>query len=90
MDIERRHGLSSDSSNDIQPQLTDRFLVAYLPETREGEHVPQKIEFAFTPTMHDAVDLLRRVVRDSDHGWGAAAYVHDLHTGVSDADFGLH
>jgi hypothetical protein len=80
-DIERRHGLPHTPSRDIHPFVVDRFLVAYLPETHDGEPVPQAVEFAFTPTLSEAVDLLRRTVNESDHGFGTACYIHDLNTG---------
>jgi hypothetical protein len=80
-DIERRHGLPHAPSRDIHPFVIDRFLVAYLPETHDGEPVPQAVEFAFTPTLGEAVDLLRRTVSDTDHGFGTACYIHDLNTG---------
>jgi hypothetical protein len=38
---------------------------------------------AFAPTLADALDLLRDVVRESSDGRGAALYVHALHTGVT-------
>jgi hypothetical protein len=60
----------------------DRFLAVYLPEAREGEPVPQTLEYAFAPRLSDALDLLRDVVTESVDGCGAALYVHDLDTGV--------
>ena len=81
-EIERRHGLSASRHPDLQPPVVDRFLVAYIPETRDGEPAPDTVEYAFTPTLTEAVELLRRVVDESPDGWGAAAYVHDLDTGT--------
>jgi hypothetical protein len=80
-EIERRHGLPRSDHPDLQPAVVDRYLAAYLPETREGEPAPNSIEYAFTPSFSEAVELLRRVVDESPGGWGAAAYVHDLDTG---------
>ncbi|HEU4801476.1 MAG TPA: hypothetical protein VFS94_12695 [Gemmatimonadales bacterium] len=81
-EIERRHGLPGSQHPDLQTPVIDRFLIAYLPETRDGEPAPNTIEYAFTSSLGDAVELLRRVVDDSPDGWGAAAYVHDLDTGT--------
>jgi|SRR5687767_15802554 hypothetical protein len=81
-EIERRHGLAPSDHPDLQPAVIDRFLAAYLPETREGEPAPNTIEYAFTPTLSEAVQLLARVVDETPGGWGAAAYVHDLDTGA--------
>ena len=81
-EIERRHGLPLSQHPDLQPAVIDRFLAAYLPETREGEPAPNAIEYAFTPTLSEALALLSRVVDESPGGWGAAAYVHDLDTGA--------
>lgn len=81
-EIERRHGLFASEHPDLQPPIVDRFLVAYIPETRDGEPAPNAVEYAFTTSMNDAVELLRRVVDESADGWGAAAYVHDLDTGA--------
>ena len=80
-DIERRHGLPHTQSRDIHPYIVDRFLVAYLPETHDGTPAPEAVEFAFTPSLTDAVELLRRTIADSDHGFGTACYIHDLNTG---------
>ncbi|HEU4698625.1 MAG TPA: hypothetical protein VFS40_05560 [Gemmatimonadales bacterium] len=80
-DIERRHGLPHTHSRAIHPNIVDRFLVAYLPETHDGVPVPQAVEYAFTPSLTDAVELLRRTIADSDHGFGTACYIHDLNTG---------
>lgn len=89
-DIERRHGLPRTDARDIHPYVTDRYLVAYLPEANDGTPVPQAVEFAFTPTAHAAIDLLHRVVAESDRGWGTACYIHDLNTGSALADEALH
>jgi hypothetical protein len=61
----------------------DRFLAVYLPESREGEPVPQALEYAFAPALANALELLRDVVSESPDGCGAALYVHDLDTGVT-------
>lgn len=81
-EIERRHGLPLSQHPDLQPAVIDRFLAAYLPETREGEPAPNSVEYAFTSTFSEAIDLLGRVVDETAGGWGAAAYVHDLDTGT--------
>lgn len=81
-EIERRHGLPLSDHPDLQPAVIDRFLAAYLPETRDGEPAPNAIEYAFTPTFSEAVELLSRVVEETPGGWGAAAYVHDLDMGT--------
>lgn len=80
-EIERRHGLPRPASREIHPVIVDRFLTAYLPETREGEPAPSALEFAFSPTLTDAVNMLRGVVSETETGFGAAIYVHDLDTG---------
>ncbi len=77
-EIERRHGLPHPSHPDLHPAIVDRFLAAYLPEARDGEPVPQAVEFAFTPTLTEALELMRRVVSESTQGHGSALYVHDL------------
>ena len=60
-----------------------RFLTAYLPETRDGEPAPLALEYAFSPSLSEALDLMREVVTESPSGYGAALYVHDLDTGLS-------
>jgi hypothetical protein len=81
-EIERRHGLPHPIQRELHPVIMDRFLCVYLPESREGEPVPQALENAIAPTLSDALDLLRDVVSESPDGRGAALYVHDLDTGV--------
>jgi hypothetical protein len=81
-EIERRHGLPQLEHPDLQPAVIDRFLAAYLPETRDGEPAPNAVEYAFTGSFADAIDLLRNVVDELPGGWGAAAYVYDLDTGA--------
>ena len=81
-EIERRHGLPPSQHTDLQPAVVDRFLAAYLPESREGEPVPSALEYAFTLTLSDALDLLRRVIEESLSGYGSALYVYDLDTGT--------
>ncbi|MEO8226666.1 MAG: hypothetical protein ABI637_04495 [Gemmatimonadota bacterium] len=80
-EIERRHGLPPSQHTDLQPAVVDRFLAAYLPESREGEPAPSALEYAFTPTLGEAVDLLARVIEESPAGYGSAIYVHDLDVG---------
>jgi hypothetical protein len=80
-EIERRHGLSHPAQRAIHPVILDRFLTAYLPETRDGEPAPLTLEYAFSPSLTEALDLLRGVVTEST-GYGAALYVHDLDTGI--------
>lgn len=82
-EIERRHGLPHPNQRQLHPVIIDRFLTAYLPAAREGEPAPCALEYAFTPTMVDALDFLRYVVDGATHGYGAAIYVHDLDTGVA-------
>ncbi|MEP6688182.1 MAG: hypothetical protein ABJC36_07515 [Gemmatimonadales bacterium] len=81
-EIERRHGLPHPNHRELDPVIMDRFLCVYLPEAREGEPVPQALEYAFAPTIVEGLDLLRDVVSESPDGYGAALYVHDLDTGV--------
>ena len=40
----------------------DRFLCVYLPESREGEPVPQALEYAFAPTLSALLELPARRV----------------------------
>ncbi len=82
-EIERRHGLPHQAQRELHPVIMDRFLAIYLPEAREGEPVPQALEYAFAPSLTDALDLLRESVSESPDGRGAALYVHDLDTGVT-------
>lgn len=82
-EIERRHGLPHPAQREIHPVIVDRFLTAYLPETRDGEPAPLALEVAFSPNMIEALDLMREVVTESSNGCGAALYVHDLDTGLS-------
>ena len=80
-EIERRHGLPHPIPRELHPVILDRFLAVYLPEAREGEPVPQALEYAFAPTVTDALQLLRESVSESPDGRGAALYVHDLDIG---------
>jgi hypothetical protein len=82
-EIERRHGLSNPAHRAIHPVILDRFLTAYLPETRDGEPAPLALEYAFSPSLTEALDLLRGVVTESTTGCGAALYIYDLDTGIS-------
>src|SRR5215210_3048662 len=47
-EIERRHGLPHPAQRELHPVIVDRFLTAYLPETRDGEPAPSALEFAFS------------------------------------------
>jgi len=82
-EIERRHGLPHPVRREIPPVIVERFLTAYLPETREGEPAPLALEYAFARSLSEALDLMREVVSESTSGCGAALYVHDLDTGLS-------
>jgi hypothetical protein len=82
-EIERRHGLSHPTQRVIHPVIVDRFITAYLPETRDGEPAPLALEYAFSPSLTEALDLLRGIVTESATGTGAALYVYDLDTGIS-------
>ena len=80
-EIERRHGLPHPSQREIPSIIIDRFLAAYLPEAREGEPAPLALEYAFAPSLTDALSLLREVVHERTEAQGAALYVHELDTG---------
>jgi hypothetical protein len=82
-EIERRHGLPHPAQREIHPVIVDRFLTAYLPETRDGERAPLALEYAFSPSLTEAVNFLRGVVTESTAGCGAALYAYDLDTGIS-------
>lgn len=84
-EIERRHGLPHPANREIHPVIVDRFLIAYLPETRDGQPAPLALEFAFSPTLTEAVNVLREIVSETDSGFGAALYVHDLDMGTGAA-----
>jgi hypothetical protein len=81
-EIERRHGLLHPANREVHPVIVDRFLIAYLPETRDGHPAPLALEFAFSPTLTEAVNVLREIVSETDSGFGAALYVHDLDMGT--------
>jgi hypothetical protein len=81
-EIERRHGLPHPAQREIHPVIVDRFLTAYLPETRDGEPAPLALEYAFSPSLSEALELIREVVSEAPTGCGAALYVHDLDTGI--------
>jgi hypothetical protein len=81
-EIQRRHGLPRTHQLSLSPAIVDRFLAAYLPESREGEPAPCAVEYAFTSTLGDAMSLLSNVVNESPRGRGSAVYVHDLDTGL--------
>jgi hypothetical protein len=81
-EIERRHGLPRPANREIHPVIVDRFLTVYLPETRDGEPAPSTLEFAFSPSLTEALNIVRGIVSETDTGFGAALYVHDLDTGT--------
>jgi hypothetical protein len=80
-EIERRHGLPRPANREIHPVIVDRFLTVYLPETRDGEPAPSTLEFAFSRSLTEALNVMRGIVTETDTGFGAALYVHDLDTG---------
>ena len=84
-EIERRHGLPHPPNREIHPVIVERFLIAYLPETRDGEPAPLTLEFAFSPSLTEALNGLRGIVSETDSGFGAALYIHDLDTGTGGA-----
>jgi hypothetical protein len=84
-ETERRHGLPHPANRELHPVIVERFLIAYLPETRDGEPAPSALEFAFAPSLAEAVNLLRGIVSETETGFGAALYVHDLDTGTGGA-----
>jgi hypothetical protein len=81
--IERRHSLPRPAHREIHPVIVDRFLTAYLPETRDGEPAPLALEYAFSRSLSEALELMREVVSEAPGGSGAALYVYDLDTGIS-------
>jgi hypothetical protein len=81
-EIERRHGLPHPANREVHPVIVDRFLTAYLPETRDGEPAPSALEFAFSPSLTEALNVTRGVVRETGTGFGAALYIYDLDTGT--------
>jgi hypothetical protein len=81
-EIERRHGLPHPANREIHPVIIERFLIAYLPETRDGEPAPSALEFAFAPSLTEGLNLLRGIVSETDSGFGAALYIYDLDTGT--------
>lgn len=81
-EIERRHSLPHPAQREITPVIVDRFLTAYLPETRDGEPAPLALEYAFSASLSEALDLMREVVSETPSGSGSALYVHDLDTGI--------
>jgi hypothetical protein len=84
-EIERRHGLPHPFNREIHPVIIERFLIAYLPETRDGEPAPLALEFAFSPSLTEALNVLPGIVSETDSGFGAALYIHDLDTGFGGA-----
>ena len=89
-EIERRHGLPHPIKREIHPVIIDRFLAAYLPEAREGEPAPLALEYAFAPSLTEALRLLQEVVNETADGRGAALYIHELDTGVTADTHQLH
>jgi hypothetical protein len=81
-EIERRHGLPHPANREVHPVIVDRFLTAYLPETRDGQRAPSALEFAFSPTLTEALNFARGVVSETGTGFGAALYIYDLDTGT--------
>ena len=81
-EIERRHGLPHPANREIHPVIVDRFLTVYLPETRDGEPAPSSLEFGFSPTLTEALNVVRGIVSETETGFGAALYIHDLDTGI--------
>jgi hypothetical protein len=81
-EIERRHSLPHPVKREIHPVIIDRFLTAYLPETRDGEPASLALEYAFSRSLREALDLMREVVSEAPSGCGAALYVYDLDTGI--------
>ncbi|HEU5170765.1 MAG TPA: hypothetical protein VFU46_09510 [Gemmatimonadales bacterium] len=88
--IQRRHGLPETHQIQLNPIIVDRYLAAYLPETRDGSPAPRALEYTFTPTLRDAIALLSGVVMESPDGRGAAIYVYDLDTAVPFEPNGRH
>ncbi|MFL5505359.1 MAG: hypothetical protein ACJ8AU_00635 [Gemmatimonadales bacterium] len=81
-EIAIRHGVPSNAAESVMADLIDRFLVAYVPESRPGTSSSHEVEYAFMPSMSDALDLLGKVISESSDGEGAAAYIHDLDAGM--------
>lgn len=81
-EIERRHSLPHPVKREIHPVIIDRFLTAYLPETRDGEPASLALEYAFSRSLREALELMREVVSEAPSGCGAALYVYDLDTGI--------
>jgi hypothetical protein len=81
-EIAIRHGVPSSAAESVMADLIDRFLVAYVPESRPGTSSSHEVEYAFMPSMSDALDLLGKVISESSDGEGAAAYIHDLDAGM--------
>ena len=81
-EIERRHGLPHPANREVHPVIVDRFLTAYLPEIRDGQPAPSALEFAFSSSLTEALNFLRRVVTETGTGFGAAVYIYDLDTGT--------
>ena len=81
-DIAIRHGVPTSAADSVAADPVDRFLVAYVPESRPGTATLHEVEYAFTPSMSEALELLGRVISETHEGEGAAAYVHDLDAGM--------
>jgi hypothetical protein len=81
-EIAMRHGVPTAAAEHVPADAVDRFLVAYVPESRPGAPSAHEVEYGFTSSMSDALELLEKVISESRDGEGAAAYVHDLDTGL--------
>lgn len=77
-EIERRHALPHESRPPIDTSIVDRYLAAFLPATHDGLPAPTAVEFAFTPSLTGALDLVRHAVSQVPGGHGSAVYIHDL------------
>jgi hypothetical protein len=43
------------------------------------------VEFAFARSLTEALQVVQGVVSETDTGFGAALYIHDLDTGIGGA-----
>ncbi len=81
-EIAARHGLPPAQSINHSAEVTDRFLVAYVPDVTGMPGTPHAVEFAFASSMLESIDALRNVATESSGGDGSAAYVYDLDGGM--------
>ena len=86
-EIERRHGLPHPHHREIPPVIIERFLAAYLPGAREGTPAPLALEYAFAPSLTEALQVLRDVVQDSSDG---RSHWYDVRVRVSRATGAAH